>query len=156
VGEGIIQVTGPDSIASALASAASYLNNQAYESATGERLQYEIEIRPVTRKQRTPTQNNCIHAYCELLAGDLNRAGHERVITSPVLNEPLHVLWSKDTVKSDIWIRVQEATTGKKHSSKLTTTEASTVYEIIARHMAQTFGITTPWPTWMNQGGKAA
>jgi len=99
---------------------------------------------------RTPTQNNCIHEYCDRIAAALNNAGLERVITSPVLSEPLNVPWSKETVKSDIWHRVQTAMTGIESSRDLSTTQVSDIYDTIHRHLAQTFGLQIEWPTRFN------
>jgi hypothetical protein len=100
---------------------------------------------------RTPTQNNCLHQYCDELATALNEAGYERMVSSPVLREAIEVPWCKDTVKSDLWHTVQLASTGKASSTDLTTVECSTIYEIIHRHLAQTKGITVPWPTYETQ-----
>jgi len=99
---------------------------------------------------RTPTQNNCIHQYCDLVADALNSAGLDRVITSPVLSEPLSVPWSKETVKSDIWHRVQLAMTGIESSRDLSTKHVSAIYDTIHRHLAQAFGIQVEWPTYEN------
>ena len=146
--ESTIQVLNPSSIGDACATVASYLSQQAWENAAGERLQWEVVIQPVTNQRvRTPTQNNCIHKYCDMLAKDLNDAGYERVITSPVLSQPLTVPWCKENVKSDIWHTVQLAYCKVTSSADLTTTQCSQIYEIIARRMAEAFGVTTAWPT---------
>jgi hypothetical protein len=99
---------------------------------------------------RTPTQNNCIHEYCGRIAIALNDAGLDRVITSPVLAEPLSVPWCKLTVKSDIWHRVQMAMTGIESSRDLSTVQVSEIYETIHRHLATAFGLQVEWPTRFN------
>jgi hypothetical protein len=100
---------------------------------------------------RTPTQNNCLHQYCDELATALNEAGYERRVSSPLLSESVEVPWCKDTVKSDLWHTVQLAYSGKESSTDLSTVECSQIYEIIHRHLAQTKGINVPWPTYENQ-----
>lgn len=99
---------------------------------------------------RTPTQNNCIHEYCDRIADALNTAGLERVIYSPVLSEDLYVPWTKETVKSDIWHRVQIAMTNIESSKDLSTTQVSDIYDTIHRHLAQSFGLQVEWPTYEN------
>lgn len=154
--ESLIPCNSRDQINGTLSEVARILTNQSFATATGEHQGYEVEVRPSLVKRRTNTQNNCLHQYCTMLAGDLNAAGFERVISSAVLSEDLHVPWTMETVKAEIWIRTQAALTGKEKSRELDRKECSLVYETIARHMAQSFGITTQWPTWMNEGGKNA
>ena len=99
---------------------------------------------------RTPTQNNCIHEYCQRVADALNEAGLEQVVTSPVLSKPMEIPWSKVSVKLLLWHTVQLAKTNKESSTDLSTTEVSDIYDIIHRHLAQSFGLQVEWPTYEN------
>ena len=100
---------------------------------------------------RTPTQNNCLHQYCDELATALNEAGYERTIDSPILSEPIELPWDKQSIKECLWHKVQLAQTGKDSSTDLTTVECSAIYEVLHRYIASKFGINVPWPTYENQ-----
>lgn len=137
---------------SAILQVKSILARQSFETATGAHQKYKIEVSPQIGEQRTLTQNRCIHKYCDMLALDLNAAGYDRIISSPVLSEPLTVPWVKETVKQDIWHRVQMALTQKESSTELKTKEVNIIYEAISRRMAEAFGVSTPFPTQFTQG----
>ena len=123
------------------------IRNLSFRTSTDEHQGYEIEVRPYVGRKRTLSQNAAIHKYCEMLARDLNEAGYELHIDSKVLEEPLTVPWTKETVKEHIWRRVQLALTGKASSAELGTKEVDIVYRAISKHMAQSCGVTTPFPT---------
>jgi len=103
-----------------------------------------------TQKIRTPTQNNCIHKYCEMLSIAFNDAGLDM---QTVLAEGTSIPWSETKVKEDIWRTVQIAATGKVSTTKLNTDEVSKVYEIVNRHLSQTFGVSVPFPSKETMGG---
>ena len=130
------------------------LSNQSFETATGAPQGYEVIVQPLVRKRRTPTQNNCIHAYCEAVASDLNKAGYHREMTSDILKAPVELPWDKDSVKEHIWHEVQRSYTKVESSADLTTTQVQEIHQIIAKHLAETTGITTPWPDRFNAGGQ--
>ena len=95
-------------------------------------------------KQRTLTQNRSIYKYFRMLSDTLNEAGLDMVT---VLSEGTRIPWSEDKVKSDIWGKVQLALTGKKSTTELETHEVSEVYDVVNRHLSQTFGVFVPFPS---------
>ena len=103
-------------------------------------------------KVRTNAQNNAIHKYCALLAKALNDAGYCRYVESKVLSRPIETPWTMEDVKNDIWKAVQLSQVQHDKTSELETKEVNLIQEIIARHMAQAHGITTPFPSKNTEG----
>lgn len=94
-------------------------------------------------KQRTPTQNNCIHEFCQNLADALNDAGLDmRAVMKPEAEIP----WTMTSAKEHLWRSIQKAMFQKESTTELTTKECSEVYETLNRHIAQKFGVSVPWP----------
>jgi hypothetical protein len=102
-------------------------------------------------RQRTLTQNRCIHLYCARLARAFNAAGMERMIDSPVLKETIEAPWDEHSVKEHIWRVVQLAVTGHQSTRDITTKECTMIYEIINRHLASK-GLHVEWPHKEEQG----
>ena len=102
-----------------------------------------IKVSVKSAKTRTLTQNSSIHKYCALLAEAFNDAGLDM---QKVLAEGTSIPWSESKVKEDIWRVVQVAALGKESTTKLETNEVSKVYDIVNRHISQTFGIFVPFP----------
>jgi hypothetical protein len=102
-----------------------------------------IKVSVKSAKTRTLTQNRSIHKYCAQLAEAFNDAGLDM---NQVLAEGTSIPWSEEKVKSDIWKVVQLAAIGKESTTKLEANEVSKVYDIVNRHISQTFGIFIPWP----------
>lgn len=97
-----------------------------------------------TGKQRTATQNNCLHKYCELLAEELNNAGLDmRKVLKPEIDIP----WTKHSAKDQLWRPIQEAMTGHSSTTKPETTDYKEIYLVLDRHMAAKFGVSVPWPS---------
>ncbi len=103
-----------------------------------------IKVSVKSAKTRTLTQNSSIHKYCALLAEAFNDAGLDM---QKVLAEGTNIPWSESKVKEDIWRVVQVAALGKESTTKLETNEVSKVYDIVNRHISQTFGIFIPFPS---------
>lgn len=96
-----------------------------------------------TGKQRTPTQNKCLHKYCEMVADELNDKG----ITFTTFFKPgFEVPWNQMVIKDNVWRPVQIAMTEKESTTELTTKECSDIYENINRKLSE-FGIYVPWPS---------
>lgn len=95
------------------------------------------------RKQRTSTQNNCIHLFCQNVATALNDAGLDMRKT---LKPEIEIPWTKESVKEHIWRVIQEAMTGKRSTTEINTVDPSEIYEVINRHLGEKFGIHVPWP----------
>jgi hypothetical protein len=100
-----------------------------------------------TGQQRTETQNDALHLWCERVAKTLNNAGLEMVVNLPT-GKQWTIPWSKHTVKENIWKPVQEAITGKQSTTEAKRIEYSQVYEVIYSRFADHHGITLPlWPS---------
>lgn len=102
-----------------------------------------IKVSVKSAKTRTLTQNGSLHLYCKILAKALNDAGLDM---QTVLAEGTSIPWSESKVKTDIWKVVQFAALGKESTAKLETHEVSQVYDVINRHISQTFGVFVPFP----------
>lgn len=94
--------------------------------------------------KRTCQQNKAIHKYLTMLADALNDAGLDIQHT---LSKPLDLPWNEHTAKELIWRQVQRAATGKESTTELDSREVDEVYRVIDRHMAQTHGISVPFPS---------
>ncbi len=92
---------------------------------------------------RTSQQNRALHKYLAMLSDALNDAGLDIQHT---LSKPLELPWNERLAKDLIWRQVQIAHTGKESTTELETKEVDEVYRIIDRHMAQTHGISVPFP----------
>lgn len=93
--------------------------------------------------QRTLLQNSAMHKYFSMLADDLNNAGLDMRRT---LKQSTEIPWSGISVKEHIWKPIQEIVIGKESTTKLDRKQVSEIYEIVARHMSEKHGITTPFP----------
>ena len=104
----------------------------------------EFTLEVIEGKQRTPTQNNALHKFCELLAEALNDAGLDmRVVLKPEIEIP----WDKTSAKKHLWKPIQKALTEKESTTDADTTDYSKVYEVLNRHMGEKHGIHVPWPS---------
>lgn len=102
-----------------------------------------LKVSVKSAKVRTLTQNKSIHKYCAMLSEAFNEAGLDM---QAVLAEGTSIPWSEAKVKEDIWRRVQVAALNKTSTTKLETHEVTKVYEIVSRHISQTFGLFVPFP----------
>jgi len=94
--------------------------------------------------QRTLAQNNSMHQFFSLLANELTDAGLDMRTT---LKADTELPWDAQMVKRFIWLPVMKALTNKTSTAKLDRKEVSEIYEVIARHMAQTHSIMCPFPS---------
>lgn len=82
----------------------------------------------------------------EFIAGvaeALNDAGLE---ISSVFEDAPDIPWSDGLAKELLWRPVQRKRTGKESTTELDTREVDDIYRVIDRHMAQTHGISVPFP----------
>ena len=113
-----------------------------------------IEVKVVTDRQRTHTQNNCLHKWLRQLAEDLNDAGLDMKKT---LRHDAEIPWDMDRAKDFMWRPVQLAMTGEESTAEQITEAYPKIYEVIVRHLAQTHGFTAPpLPDRFNGGGQRA
>jgi hypothetical protein len=103
-------------------------------------------------KQRTQTQNSCLHEWLGQVADVLNTSGLDQ---RAVLKETADIPWTKESAKAQLWHPVQKAMTGKESSAECITTDYNAICETITRHLGQKFGVVLPpWPTRFNAGGE--
>lgn len=93
---------------------------------------------------RTCQQNRALHKYLQMLADALNDAGLD---VQHTLSKPLDLPWNEHLAKELIWRQVQIAYARKESTTELDTSEVDAIYKIIDRHMAQTHGISVPFPS---------
>ncbi len=100
-------------------------------------------------KQRTPTQNRCMHQWHKDCAAALRDAGLD---LTEVLRSDASIPCTQSNFMENIWRPVQIAMTGKESSTQPTTTEYGDIYEVIVKHIAETQGINLPpWPSYFNE-----
>lgn len=80
----------------------------------------------------------------EQLANELNDNGLD---VRSTLKEDIEIPWNSYLIKELIWKKVQKAQLGKESTTQLTTKEINQVFEVIARHLAQKFGIVIEFPS---------
>lgn len=96
-----------------------------------------------TGRQRTGTQNNCIHKLCEQLAQALNDGGEDMRL---FFKDGYVVPFTAETVKENMWRKIQIAITGKHSTTELDRQECSQVYDVLNQNMAER-GYYVPWPS---------
>jgi len=100
--------------------------------------------------RRTPTQNNCLHKYCEWLADGLRDSGQDMrlIIKVPIIP-------TKENVKAEIVKPIMKAMFPEIESTtKLSTTQMSKLYEAVNFATSDRLGVSAPWPSVedMNHG----
>ena len=104
-----------------------------------------------TGKQITDLQRKSMHLYCRQLSNALNDAGFDM---KKVLKEEVEIPWTEVSVKEHLWRPLQKILTGKVSTTKAETKEHPYVYEVLARHMSEKFGVFIPWPSKENKDKK--
>jgi hypothetical protein len=102
-----------------------------------------IQVKWTIGKAITNPQRNSVYLYCDLLAKELNGQGLDMVKTLSDVEIP----WSKESAKKHIWAKVQNAKFGNVSINDLKTSEVSQIYDVINRHLSNTFGVYVPFPT---------
>ena len=103
-----------------------------------------LQITANDSRRRTNPQNRALHKYCQLLADELNAAGHHMRVTVHV--KEAEIDWSMQLVKDVIWREIQKAVVKKESTAELTTVEIQQVYETVNRFTSDRFGIGIEWP----------
>lgn len=93
---------------------------------------------------RTSQQNKAINLYCRQLAEALDAAGYS---VMEVMRHDAEIPWSEELAKDLLWRTVQRAMFGKESTTELDKQEVSEVYEVVNRHIAQTKGVSVPFPS---------
>lgn len=105
------------------------------------------EIEP-ERPKRTNKQNAALHQYCRMLAKALNDAGFDMKRT---LKADAEISWTEHAVKENLWRPVQKAMFGVESTTEPETGQYTQIYEVINRKIAQTTGVSVPWPSLESQ-----
>ena len=97
-----------------------------------------------TGKQRSLTQNRCLHLYCTQLSDALNDSGLD---FRQVIKDGVDVPWTDALAKDYLWRPIQKAVTGKESTTKPERQEYSQIYDVLNRHISGKFGIFVGWPS---------
>ena len=95
-------------------------------------------------KQRTAQQNKALHLLFGMLADTLNEAGYDMKRT---LKAEVDIPWNTDTVKTYLWKPIQKAQLQKESTTELTTKDIDKVFETLNRHLGETLGVHTSFPS---------
>ena len=100
-------------------------------------------------EKRTLQQNRAIHKYCALVAEELNRQG---IDMKALLKPEIEIPATPELIKSHIWKPVQDIMLDKESTTELDTKDVDSVYQVIARHLAEKHGISVAFPDRFSQG----
>jgi len=95
-------------------------------------------------KKRTHQQNKALHLFFTMLAETLNNAGLDMRKT---LKPEIEIPWSSATIKEYLWRPIQVSQLHKESTTDLTTKEIDIVYNTIARHLSEKFGVIQDFPS---------
>lgn len=95
--------------------------------------------------KRTPEQNRALHLYFRQLADALNDAGFD--LQKSMELKTVSVPWNERMVKEILWRPLQEVITGKGSTTELTSGEPNRIYEVLDRQLAETLGLSIPFPS---------
>lgn len=93
---------------------------------------------------RTDLQNKALHVLFNMLARELNDAGLDMRKT---LKPGIDIPWNPKTVKDFLWRPVMKAQLGILSTTELNTKNIDEVFETLARHLGQKFGIELDFPS---------
>lgn len=103
------------------------------------------------KDKRSLKQNKSIHLYFTQLADALNDAGYS---VAKVMKHDAEIPWNPNLVKELLWRQVQEIMTEIESTADLEPKQVSQVYEVVNRHIAQTTGVSVPFPDLYSQSLK--
>jgi len=92
---------------------------------------------------RTSKQNAALHVYLRQVSRTLNDAG---LSINTFFKEGYEVPFNDETVKIEIWHKMQQALTGEEHSSRLTPKQMGEVYDRVNFALSK-HGVYVPWPS---------
>ena len=108
------------------------------------------ELKTDDPKQRTVTQNKCLHSWLQQVADTLNDAGLD---VRAVLKHDAEIPWTQENAKNLLWRTVQEAMINKESTTEMTTIDCTAICDVITRHLGQKLGVgLPPWPSRFNGG----
>lgn len=96
--------------------------------------------------QRTRKQNNAMWLWLRQISQALNEAGYDMKKT---LKPHIDIPWDKDAkmAKKHLWDPIMEVITNQTSSTKLQKQDIDKIQETIARHLAETTGVSVAFPT---------
>ena len=96
-------------------------------------------------KQRTLSQNNALHLYCQLLSQEFMARGIEM---RDIIREEVPIQFTPEAVKIYLWKPIQIAMFGKRSTTQLTTTEVGEIYDQLNKIISErTKGeVSIPFP----------
>jgi len=103
--------------------------------------------------QRTRRQNNAMWLWLQQLADALNEAGWDMKKT---LKPHIEIPWDQKMAKRFLWNPIQEIITEQESSKNIKKQDVDKIQETIARHLAETTGISVPFPTRGTDGASAS
>jgi hypothetical protein len=77
------------------------------------------------------------------IAKALNDAGYDMKRT---LKPHIEIPWNKERAKDHLWDPVQKIISYEDSSTDLNRQQVNEIQEVIARHLAQTTGVSVPFP----------
>ena len=96
------------------------------------------------RGLRTKLQNSSLWLFCTKMAKGLNDAGYDM---RAFFDEGYFISWSQNSVKEHIWNKISMAMFDTEKSSTLDTGQFCDVGEEMGRRIAQSKGVSIPWPS---------
>lgn len=105
-------------------------------------------------KPKTDRQRASLHVWLEQCANVLNDNAIEKTsVIEKLQTRGIDTLWTKESLKQDVYKPIFEKVTGGKMSTEdASTTDHNVVYMGLTKWVAQEFGVTLPpWPTEMER-----
>jgi len=99
--------------------------------------------------QRTRQQNNAMWLWLTQVAEALNDSGYDMKKT---LKPHIEIPWDKTLAKRFLWNPIQKILTEQSSSTKLKKQDIDKIQETIARHLAETTGVSVAFPNKENYG----
>ena len=112
-------------------------------AASGEHV---ITIKKRTR-QRTQTQNRCLHAWCETISEMMNDAGIDQRDLVGRFKKGFTIPTQPHMIK-DIFRAVGLALYKKASTRDLTTIEIQEVHKIVDQRFGEVTGVSASWPSY--------
>lgn len=103
------------------------------------------------KKARTAKQQNSIELFCRQVADALNGAGYDMVKFFREMRTGIEIPWTHESVKEDIWRKIQKPLTGKHSTTALETHEVSEIYEVVQARVLAERGLYVPFPSVENR-----
>lgn len=102
----------------------------------------------------TRAQQNSLHLWLRRVADCLNDAGFS---VMQVMRHDAEIPWTEASVKELLWRPVQRVMVNHESTTDCDKLDYPAIEEVIARHIAQSIGVTLPaWPSEQTKAEEAA